>query len=698
MGDRAVGSAGYQGDQALARLLRQAGARYGVAEVRALVAGVLGAPTPAVEPDAWMRLVAAKPGGALAVQLRALRAELANGAPRAIPTVTAGKRAKRRTADSPAERLAALRAELKRRGLAGFILPRGDAHQGEYVAPGSERLAWLTGFTGSAGLAIVLARRAAIFVDGRYTLQVRNQVDTRAYETLHLIENPPSDWLAKALRRGQRVGYDPWLHTPENIARFEAAATQARAKLIALERNPLDAVWHDRPAGPIAPVVPHPEIYAGRSAAAKRAEVAQRLHDARLDAAVLSAPDSIAWLLNIRGGDVPHTPLALAFAIVRVDRSSRDAAIDLFIDPRKLAPGMAAHLGNRVRVQPPDMFARGLAGLGKRRRRVAIDHLTAAAWIAQRLKRAGAEVIRQADPCALIKACKNPRELENARVAHVRDGVAVARFLAWLAAEGPRGGLSEIDAANRLLRFRREGANFRDLSFSTIAGAGPNGAIVHYRVTPATNRAIAPDMLLLIDSGAQYLEGTTDITRTVAIGKPSDEERDRFTRVLKGHIAIATARFPKGTTGSQIDALARRALWQVGLDYDHGTGHGVGSYLGVHEGPQRIAKAPNATSLMPGMIVSNEPGYYKTGAYGIRIENLVAVREMPADNAERPLLEFETLTLAPIDRALIERELLSGEELAWIDAYHARVREAIIPLVDPPTAEWLASATKPIAK
>jgi Xaa-Pro aminopeptidase len=593
--------------------------------------------------------------------------------------------------------LAALRAELKRRGLAGFILPRGDEHQGEYVAPVSERLAWLTCFTGSAGLAIVLARRAAIFVDGRYTLQVRAQVDTRAFETLHLIENPPSDWFAKALRRGQRVGYDPWLHTPESVARFAAAAAQAGARLIALEGNPVDAVWKDRPASPIAPVVPHPEIYAGRSAAAKRVEIANRLRDDGFDGAVLSAPDSIAWLLNIRGGDVPHTPLALGFAIVHVDRSSRDAAIDLFIDPRKLAPGLAAHLGNRVRIQPPDMFARGLSALGQSRRRVAIDSLTAAAWIAQRLERAGAEVIRRADPCALLKACKNPRELDNARTAHLRDGVAVTRFLAWLADEGPRGELTEIDAGERLYQFRREGANFRDLSFSTIAGAGPNGAIVHYRVSPATNRRISPAMLLLVDSGAQYLEGTTDITRTVAIGSPSEEERDRFTRVLKGHIAIATARFPKGTTGSQIDALARRALWQVGLDYDHGTGHGVGSYLGVHEGPQRIAKAPNATALMPGMIVSNEPGYYKTGAYGIRIENLVAVRELPADGAERPLLEFETLTLAPIDRALIEPKLLSGDELAWLNSYHARVRDAIAPLVDSRTSEWLAGATKPIA-
>jgi Xaa-Pro aminopeptidase len=592
----------------------------------------------------------------------------------------------------PAERLARLRAELARRGLAGFIVPRGDEHQGEYVPPRAERLAWLTGFTGSAGVAVVLAERAAVFVDGRYTLQVRNQTEAALYEPLHLTENPPAEWIARNLPRGGALGYDPWLHTPAELERYAAAAAKAGGRLAAVEDNPIDAAWPGQPAPPIAPVLPHDIAYAGRSSADKRAELAAALAAERIDAAVLTAPDSIAWLLNIRGGDVPHTPLPLGFAIALADGS-----VELFCDARKLAPGLGGHLGNQVRVSPRDAFAAALERLGGAKRRVLADPATAAAFVFDRLAKSGAEIVRRPDPCQLPKACKNETELAGTRAAHRRDGAALSRFLAWIKREAPEGGIDELQAMERLYEIRRRGEHFRDLSFTTIAGAGPNGAVVHYRATPATNRRLEPGTLFLIDSGAQYLDGTTDVTRTLAIGAPDAEMRDRFTRVLKGHIALARARFPEGTSGSQLDALARQALWEAGLDFDHGTGHGVGSYLGVHEGPQRISKVPNVAALRPGMIVSDEPGYYKTGAYGIRIENLLAVTPPNGpQGAERKMLGFETLTLAPIDRDLVEPALLSAAEIAWLDAYHARVRDTVAPLVDEETAAWLAEATRPI--
>ncbi|HYM03716.1 MAG TPA: aminopeptidase family protein P, partial [Stellaceae bacterium] len=430
----------------------------------------------------------------------------------------------------------------------------------------------------------------------------------------------------------------------------------------------------------------------GESAAAKRTRLGHALTTEGAAAAVLTAPESIAWLLNIRGGDVPHTPLPLSFAIV-----SRDATVDLFIDRRKLMPGLPEHLGNAVRVAAPEAFGPALLALGKEGRRVLADPASAAAWVFDQLAAGGAQVQRGSDPCAVPKACKNTVELDGTRAAHRRDGAALTTFLAWLAETAPRGELSEIAASDRLEALRRHSEHFRDLSFPTISGAGPNGAIVHYRASRQSERRLEPGTLYLIDSGAQYLDGTTDVTRTVAIGEPSAEMRDRFTRVLKGHIALATCRFPKGTTGSQLDALARRALWEVGLDYDHGTGHGVGSFLAVHEGPQRISKVANNQPLLPGMIVSDEPGYYKAGAYGIRIENLVVVVPLDAgDVGERPLFGFETLTLAPIDRTLVEPTLLERAEIAWLDAYHARVRDVLTPLVDPATVRWLAQATRPL--
>jgi Xaa-Pro aminopeptidase len=667
----------------LARLLREAGSAYDSDSVTALIKGVLGAPVKVG--TGWHVLVGDPMPPELATALDGLRAEIVGGYHDGL----AGDDFARLTRG---ERLGLLRRELAERGLDGFIVPRADEHQGEYVPPRGQRLAWLTGFTGSAGLAIVLRERAAIFVDGRYTLQAAQQVDGSLFEIHHLIDEPPARWVASALERGAVLGYDPWLHTPNEVERFATATGKAGAVLRAVESNPLDRVWTDQPAEPLGPVVPHAEVFAGESAQSKREGLARGLVEDGIAAAVLTMPESIAWLLNIRGGDVAHTPLPLSFAILR-----NDGTVALFIDRRKLAPGLELHLGNAVSVLAPPELGPALDALAAAGGRVQADPATAAAWIFDRLDRAGATIHRAADPCMLPKACKNPVEIEGARAAHRRDGASLTRFLAWLAREAPKGRLTEIAASDRLEAFRREGEYFRDLSFATISGAGSNGAIVHYRAMPETEKRLETGTLYLLDSGGQYLDGTTDVTRTVAIGEPSREMRDRFTRVLKGHIALALTRFPKGTTGTQLDAFARCSLWQAGLDYDHGTGHGVGSYLGVHEGPQRISKAPSTQPLLPGMIISNEPGYYKTGAYGIRIENLVLVQ--PAESGgEREMLGFETLTLAPIDRNLVEPSLLDEDELDWLDAYHARVLDSLTPLVDPATAEWLAAATAPIPR
>jgi Xaa-Pro aminopeptidase len=597
-------------------------------------------------------------------------------------------------ADIP-ERLAALRTELAARGVTGFVVPRSDEHQGEYVAPRAQRLAWLTGFTGSAGVAVVLAGRAALFVDGRYTLQAASEVDSRLFEPMHMVEHPPARWIGDALAKGDRLGFDPWLHTADQVEALRLACERVEAELVALADNPVDAVWPDQPGPPLAPVVPHSIAFAGRSAEDKRRDVADALAADRLDAAVLTQPDSVAWLLNIRGGDVAYTPLPLCFAIIHAS----DAAVELFIDRRKLSDEAAAHFGRAVRLSPPAALEAALDRLGREGRRVRVEVASAPFAVLERLRCAGARIDRGADPCTLPKACKNPVELNGARSAHRRDGAALVRFLAWLAAEAPGGRLTEMEAADRLEEFRRSGEHFRGLSFPTIAGAGPNGAIVHYRSTDKTNRPLRPGQLFLLDSGAQYLDGTTDVTRTMAIGEAGAIERRHFTLVLKGHIAIAASRFPAGTVGGQLDVLARRWLWAEGLDYDHGTGHGVGSYLSVHEGPHRISKAGGGTALRPGMIVSNEPGYYRTGAYGIRIENLVTVVEVAAPpGAERPLLGFDTLTLVPIDRALVEPALLTDDEAAWLDGYHARVLAELSPLVDPASRAWLERATRPIGR
>src|SRR6476661_4831832 len=570
-------------------------------------------------------------------------------------------------------RVAALRTELARRGLTGFVVPRSDRHQNEYVPASEERLAWLTGFTGSAGAAIVLMERAVLFVDGRYTLQVREQVDTSLFTIEHLVETPPDRWIETNLTSADRLGYDPWLHTVESAERLAKACAAAGATLVAVEPDLIDAIWSDRPAPPLGAVMLHDLRFAGEAAEDKLDHIRAELVKLRADALVVSDPHAVAWAFNIRGQDVAHTPLPLAFALI-----AKGARPMLYVDARKLDAQVRAALETLCVIAEPAQLVADLKRVGEEGATVRFDAATAAAKLTQTLESAGGKADVGADPIALMKACKNATEIKGARAAHLRDGAAMVRFLAWFAGASKSGKLTEIAAAQALETFRRDTGRLKDVSFPTISGAGPNGAIVHYRVTEATNRIIGKG-LYLIDSGAQYEDGTTDITRTLAVGKPTAEMRDRFTRVLKGHIGIARAIFPKGVSGAKIDVLARLPLWEAGLDFDHGTGHGVGSYLSVHEGPQRISKV-SSVALEPGMILSNEPGYYKTGAYGIRIENLIVVKKADAPGAERDMLDFETLTLAPIDLALVDVKLLSSAERAWLNAYHARVRAEISPL------------------
>ena len=581
--------------------------------------------------------------------------------------------------------LSALRAELAARQLDGLVVPHADEYQGEYVSADAERLAWLTGFTGSAGTAVVLADRAWLFVDGRYTIQAANEVAGQPIRVMHLADKPMNEVLAEELPDGTRLGFDPWLHSPDQVAQLTKVCQRAGAVLVPVESNPVDAVWHNRPAPPQAPVELHPLTFAGRDWTDKVAAVIGGL-DA--DALLVCDPAALAWLLNIRGGDVPFTPLALGRAILRVDGPK----IDVFMDPAKLSAEIVSGFGPAVGFKAPAEMATALQGLSGLR--VLVDGTQAPYALLDLLERAGAVVVKGTDPCIALRAEKNEIELAGTRAAHRRDGAALVRFLAWLAQQTD---VDELQVADQTRALRAQGQYFRDLSFPTIAGFGPNGAIVHYRSSPATNRPLTAGSFLLLDSGAQYLDGTTDITRTIAIGAVGAEERRRYTQVLKGHMAVARARFPKGTSGSQLDVLARMALWADGVDYDHGTGHGVGSYLSVHEGPQRIAKVGNGVALKPGHILSNEPGYYKAGHYGIRLENLLAVVEVPPPaGAERPLLGFEVLSLVPFDLSAIDAALLTADEVSWLNAYHARILAEIAPLVDPDAACWLAAATRPI--
>jgi Xaa-Pro aminopeptidase len=589
------------------------------------------------------------------------------------------------------DRIKELRRLMAQAKVDAYLVPRADAHQGEYVPPGAARLKYMTGFSGSAGLAVITKKSATLFVDGRYTVQARAEVDSGVMDVSIVSRAGLGDWLAEQLGRGQTVGFDPQLHTIGEIERLEAALKPRAIKLKPVGRNLVDRVWkRDRPPPPGDAVVVHPLKLAGRAAQDKIADIQKRLKADKQDAVVLTLSDSVAWAFNIRGSDIPHTPVVLAFAIV-----PQSGKPELFVAAEKLDAGVRAHLETFTRVSDPKQLADRLKALRKAKKRVRLDPNTASYWFAHALGGAR-RIARGADPTLLPKAIKNVIEIKGARAAHLRDGAAVTRFLAWLDAAAATGALDEIEAVRRLETFRRATNQLREISFDTISGSGPNGAIVHYRVTEATNRKLRPGELFLIDSGAQYLDGTTDITRTIAIGKPTSEMRERFTLVLKGHIAVASARFPKGTRGIDLDPYARRALWQHGLDYDHGTGHGIGSYLSVHEGPQSISRAGMAV-LEPGMICSNEPGYYKEGAYGIRIENLVLVTDpQRIAGGDREMMGFETLTLAPIDRRLIVKELLTADEVAWLDEYHARVAAALGPEVDAETRHWLKDATAPL--
>ena len=591
-------------------------------------------------------------------------------------------------------RLAALREQLKADRLDGFVVPLTDEHMSEYVGSYAQRLAWLTGFQGSAGSAAVLPEEAAIFTDGRYTLQVRDQVDGKHWSYQSVPETSVADWLKSHAPEGGRIGYDPWLHTKDWVKRAREALGEKGAELVPVRRNPIDAVWAEKPEPSKARLVVHPDRYAGKSSAAKRHEMADWLKEQQADAAILSALDSVAWTFNVRGQDVDHTPVALSFAIV-----NDDGTADLFVASEKLGDDVRQHLGNGVKVHERDAFEphlRSLAG-----KTVIADPERAVAAIFEALEGAGAKVVQKRDPSVLPRAIKNEAEVAGHHSAQARDGAALTKFLHWLSVEAPKGGIDELGAAAKLEEFRKQGGDLRDTSFDTISGAGPNGAIVHYRVTEETNRALEMNSIYLVDSGGQYPDGTTDVTRTVIVGEPTAEMRDRFTRVLKGMIAVSRAVFPNGTRGSQLDTLARQFLWQAGVDYAHGTGHGVGSYLAVHEGPQRIAPAGSSQSggdepLRPGMFLSNEPGYYKAGEYGIRIENLVLVKKVEVEGAEKEMLGFETLTFAPIERRLIDVALLTGEERQWLDDYHAKVMAIVLPQLDGQAREWLRDQCRPI--
>ncbi|VAV95719.1 Xaa-Pro aminopeptidase [hydrothermal vent metagenome] len=587
-----------------------------------------------------------------------------------------------------ANRVSALRTELEKQNLDGFIIPHADEFQGEYLPAYAERLAWLTGFTGSAGSAIVLADKAAIFVDGRYTIQVAEQIDDTVISALDSAKTAPDKWLAKNLKSDQRLGFDPWLLTASQTEKFKKAAHTAGAELVSLVQNPIDTIWHDQPEKPSKPLFAHPLQFAGKTTADKIAQIQKTLKEKDADAAVLSRTDSVSWLFNIRGNEITHNPVVLSYAIVKAKGKAQ-----LFVDRAKVPEGVASLLAQTTDIQAPGQFASALGDLGKANAHVLLDKTTAPEQIRAILHDARASIITRADPCVLPKAIKNDVELSGARAAHLRDGAVMARFLCWLDREAPKGNLDEISVAEKLEALRVETGVLEEISFDTISAAGPHAAIPHYRVTTASNQPLRQNQVFLCDSGAQYRDGTTDITRTVIVGKPTDEMRDCYTRVLKGMIGLTMVRFPVGTNGAQLDTLARQHLWSAGLDFDHGTGHGVGSYLCVHEGPASISKAGNV-ALQPGMILSNEPGYYQEGDFGIRIENLIIVtpaRKIKGGN--RKMLGFETLTLTPIDQRLINRDLLTETEKQWLNAYHQKVFDEISPQLDATTTKWLKSVT-----
>lgn len=599
-----------------------------------------------------------------------------------------------------AEKLAAIRAEMKRQGVDGFIVPRADEYQGEYVPASAERLKWATGFTGSAGAAVVLASKAMVISDGRYTIQMAQQVDKALFDYQNTSEgHSMAQWIAANAPAGTKLGYDPRVMTAGEVESLRAQMKAKGIDLTPVAANIVDAVWADRPAPPMDAVEAFSEAVAGKSAADKRADVAKAVTAAGGAAMVLTMPDSIAWLLNIRGRDVPHVPTALSFAVVH-----GDGDVDWFIPAAKIPAGLVPHLGNRVRVRDPGELAQALGDLARAAQNdnkpVMIDAGVTAEWFKNTLTAAGGRVAHMKDPCVLPRAMKTDAERKAIIDAHVRDGVAMARFLKWVDDNAPSGTLTELSVEAELLKFRQKDKDVGDTSFDSIVGWNGNGAIVHYRATSATNATIVPPGMLLIDSGGQYSSGgTTDITRTVAVGAPTAEMKTHFTLVLKGHIAVATARFPEGTKGAAVDAMARKALWERGLDYDHGTGHGVGCFLSVHEEACSISSREGGLPFKAGMLISNEPGYYKAGSHGIRIENLIFVREDGVrEGTQRKMLAFDTITLAPIDARLIDASLLDAAEIKWMNDYHDRVYKTIAPLVEPDVAAWLKTACAPLKK
>ncbi|MBI1214343.1 MAG: M24 family metallopeptidase [Alphaproteobacteria bacterium] len=677
----------YKGDEHLQSLLSAAGEKRPVSEIKDALRGVNAAPEDLGEPDRWTRLFKTGADPEIIQQLSALKEQLAANENKA-----------------PQNRLADLRAEMDKLGVDGFFVPRADEFQGEYVPPRADRLAWATGFTGSAGYAVVLKDKAAFFTDGRYTLQARQQVNAKDFEICSVSEDQaptptisPTEWIEKNLPKGARFGVDPWVHTPSDVKRIKEAVENAGGTLVLLDANPLDAAWKDQPPAPLAPAVPHPLQFAGKSSEDKRAELSKLMEDKGADALAVTLPEEICWLLNIRGGDVPCTPFVLSYAVAH-----KDGSVDWFVDDRKVTDETRDWLGETVRLHPLEDYAAEIEKLAKDGKKIWVDPGSAPVRLEEIISQAGQKPLAEKSPLQLMKAKKNAVEIQGTIDAHIRDGVAVTRFLSELSGQGDAAKYDELTATDLLQKIREEGQHFRGLSFDTISGSGGNGAIVHYRSSPETNQPLMSGPVYLVDSGAQYLDGTTDITRTIAVDNVTDEMKDRYTRVLKGHIQVAMSVFPEGTVGSVLDEKARAALKEVGLDYAHGTGHGVGSYLSVHEGPCGISPRSTTVPLEPGMIISNEPGYYKEGEYGIRIENLVTVVDTGKTDADgKKLLGLKTLTLAPIDRNLIEPALLTDDELKWLNDYHAEVKSTLLPLVekvDKKAAAFLTAATAPIKK
>jgi len=677
----------YKGDAHLETLLKAAGETRPLDSIKDILRGIAAAPEDIGAPDQWLKLIKTDGSAEAATQLKALKKELAAG--------------NNNTAEN---RLGALRAEMKKRGIDGFFIPRADEFQGEYVPKRAERLAWIAGFTGSAGYAVVLNDSAGFFTDGRYTLQARDQVSAKDFNICNLSEDQhpyptmtPVEWIEKHFPAGGTFGIDPWVHTPNDVKKIKEAVEKAGGTLVLLDDNPLDAAWQNQPPAPLAPVVPHPLQYAGKESIDKRQDLAKALADKGADAIAVTLPEEICWLLNIRGGDVPCTPFALSYAIAH-----KDGTVDWFIDDRKLAEETRQWVGADVRLHAPEDFAPAIEKLAADGKKIWVDPAAAPVKLVDMVENGKGSLHLERSPIQLMKAKKNDVEIQGAITAHIRDGVAITRFLAAILEQGAPAKHDELSATQLLQDIRAEGEKFRGLSFDTISGAGGNGAIVHYRSEPKTNKPLLAGPVYLVDSGAQYLDGTTDITRTLAVDTPSQEMKDNFTRVLKGHIAVAMATFPEGTTGDKLDALARKPLKDVGLDFAHGTGHGVGSYLSVHEGPCGISPRATTVPLEPGMIISNEPGFYKEGEYGIRIETLVTVVDTGnKDKDGKKLLGFKTLTLAPVDRNLIEPALMTDNELAWLNDYHAHVAQTLLPLLektDSSAAAFLKQATAPLSK